>query len=85
MVKRKAEDYPYVDLHWDSSTSEIILTEGSSQSEQTPASAAPTGGERQEGVPECHLEPVRPEVADALGAEDNPFWALLALIGYEVW
>lgn len=85
MVKQKAEDNPCIDAHCEADTPESTLPEELSQPEQRPNNYSLAGGEQCEGVSVCHMDPVQSDVAEAPGVEDDSFWGLLALIGYEVW
>ena len=86
MGKRKAEGPPVVELEPETFTPTISLAE----EVYTPVqglTTVPTAKEEghQETTPDGHLAATQSEVEGDTGPEDNLFWALLALIGYETW
>ena len=86
MGKRKAEGPLVVELEPETFTHVISLAE----EVYTPVqrlTAVPTAKEEghQERTPDGHLAATQSEVEGDTMPEDNSFWALLALIGYETW
>ena len=85
MTKRKAEGPPIIE-----SEPEIIENSPNPVEEWPAAEGKPTAGFTVEGIhqgvtAESHVAPAQPTLAPGPVLEDDTFWALLALLGYEVW
>ena len=85
MPKRKAGGPPFTEPRTEVLDSELNTTEDSTSLvvETTPNSLV---GKGQLGGATCsHLDPLPSEVDRSADDADHPFWALLALAGYETW
>ena len=85
MTKRKAEGPPIIE-----SEPEIIKNSPNSVEEWQAAEGEPTagltaGGIHQGVAAESHVAPPLMNQAPGPALDDETFWALLALLGYEVW
>ena len=85
MVKRKAEDYPGIEPESELNAPDYIRPTDSAIAEQSPTPQPPIGEGHREKPTWCHLEPTSADLGDGPKLGDNPFWALLAAAGYEIW
>ena len=85
MLKRKAEGPPEFEVETTSTVSEIEPTAEPTAKVQGPVAGSPTGGEYREVAPVSHLSPVADVPATEQVSDDQTFWDLLALFGYETW
>lgn len=85
MVKRKAEGNPHIEPESELGTPECTRPEDLAISEHDPTTESTTGVEHREETPGCHLDPASTELDEGSELGDSPFWAMLALVGYEIW
>ena len=80
MPKRKAEGSPITKPRTEVLEPELNTVEDSTKLARAATTDLPVGGGQLGGARGSHLDPLSSEVD-----EDNPFWTLLALAGYETW
>ena len=85
MPKRKAEGPPETEVETTFDAPEIEPTAELNATVQGPIAGSPTGDEHREGPSISHMSPVQNTPAPGHVPDDNPFWDLLALLGYETW
>ena len=85
MPKRKAEGPPITEPRLEVPDPELNTTEDSTILAWEATTDTPVGGGQSGGATCNHLDPLPSEVDKSAVDEDNPFWALLALAGYETW
>ena len=85
MPKRKAGGPPETDVETTLTAPEIEPVADLNATVHGPIARSPTGDEHREGPSISHMSPVRNVPATKHVPYDNPFWELLALLGYETW
>lgn len=85
MLKRKAEGPPCVESEPELTNPEVCPTVAVQTEEQEPTIVLPIVEEHPEGPSSGHLAPNQAEPGAGPISDDEPFWALLAILGYETW
>ena len=85
MPKRKAEGPPIIEPRTEVLNPEPNTTENLANSAREATTNLPVGGGQSGGATGNHLDLLSSEVDNNSVYEGNPFWALLALAGYEAW
>ena len=85
MSKRKAEGPPVIESEPELSETSPNLVEEWQAAEGEPTAGSPVGGVHEGGPADSHVAPAQSDLELGPVPDDEPFWALLALLGYETW
>ena len=85
MPKRKVEGPPFTEPKAEVLDSELNTIEDSTSLAVETTPDFPVGEAQLGGATGSHLDPLQSEVDRNTDDAGHPFWALLALAGYETW